>query len=71
MDRIDVMPELCVRCHTNKPCIMSRFNVDWICGECETKEKAHPEYPRAAAAELAAVKRGEYNYPGIGKPADL
>ena len=62
----------CVRC-TVKPVstTMSRFNTDIICGDCETKERAHPRYQEAADAELAAVKRGNYNYPGIGKPENL
>jgi len=50
---------------------MSRFNTDIICVPCEDKEKAHPLYEKAWEAELAAVKAGDYNYPGIGKPEDL
>lgn len=51
--------------------IMSRFNTDTICPDCEVKEKAHPLYEKAKAVELDAVKNGNYNFPGIGKPADL
>lgn len=62
----------CRRCGAkDKPTTMSRFNVDIICLDCQAKEKAHPRYAEAAAAELAEVKRGNYNFPGIGKPADL
>jgi len=50
---------------------MSRFNTDIICRKCEDLERAHPQYKEAQEAELAACKRGDYNYPGIGKPADL
>jgi hypothetical protein len=50
---------------------MSRFNTETICIPCERKEKAHPKYAEAARVELAAVKRGDYNFPDIGKPADL
>ncbi len=50
---------------------MSRFNTDTICMECERKEKAHPLYAEAARVELEAVKRGDYNFHGIGKPEDL
>ena len=49
----------------------SRFNTEQICRPCEEREKAHPEYPRAKARELEAVKRGDYNFPGIGLPDDL
>ena len=62
----------CVRCKAQDAITtMSRFNTDIICVDCETKERAHPRYQEAADAELAAVKRGDYNYPGIGKPEDL
>ena len=50
---------------------MSRFNTDIICIPCEDKEKAHPDYEKARRAELDEVLKGNYNYPGIGKPADL
>jgi len=50
---------------------MSRFNTETICIPCEVKEKAHPDYAEAARVELEAVKRGDYNYPGVGKPQDL
>jgi hypothetical protein len=39
--------------------------------ECLEKEEKHPKYKEAAAAELRAVQAGNYNFPGIGKPADL
>ena len=51
--------------------IMSRFNLDIICAACESKEKLHPDYPKAHRAELEAIQGGDYNFPGIGKPADL
>lgn len=65
-------PTSCARCNRGlRSSIMSRFNTDIICPECETKEKAHPRYQEAVDAEMAACKRGDYNYAGIGKPADL
>ena len=50
---------------------MSRFNTEIICMDCLAKEKKHPKYAEAAGIELAEVKRGNYNFPGIGKPSDL
>lgn len=50
---------------------MSRFNTQMICDECEIKEKAHPEYQTAKEAELRAVKSGNMNFEGIGKPFGL
>src|SRR5205823_3034422 len=50
---------------------MSRFNTEMICLACEQRERQHPDYPKAVAAEEEALKRGDLNFPGIGKPADL
>ena len=50
---------------------MSRFNQNQICMVCDDKERAHPSYAEAAAVELAAVQRGDYNFPGVGLPAEL
>lgn len=50
---------------------MSMFNTDEICLACKAREKAHPDYRRAEQAEIEAVRRGERNFPGIGKPRDL
>jgi len=62
----------CHRCKEATPStMMSRFNTEMICMDCDDKERAHPMYAEAAAKELAAVKRGEMNFPGIGKPEDL
>ena len=62
----------CDRCHKKTmSSTMSRFNTDNICEPCEDKEKAHPRYKEAREVELEHVKRGNYNFPGIGKPVDL
>ena len=68
----DFNPKECNRCH--KPSAsyrMSRFNTQMCCDACLQKEQAHPRYPEAEAAELAAVRAGDLNFPGIGLPADL
>ena len=63
---------VCARCGaTNCATIMSKFNQDIICMSCKDKERKHPKYAEADAAELAAVRAGNYNFEGIGKPADL
>jgi len=63
---------VCPRCQkeTNVT-TMSRFNTEEICIPCEDIEKKHPEYQRAVEVEHAEVVKGNYNFPGIGKPADL
>tara|TARA_R100001463_G_scaffold53063_1_gene104005 strand:+ start:3179 stop:3301 length:123 start_codon:yes stop_codon:yes gene_type:complete len=39
--------------------------------ECKDKERKHPKFKEAQDAEHQAVKNGNYNFGGIGKPDDL
>lgn len=48
--------------------IMSRFDTSCICMDCYEKEQKMPEYREAAEAELAALRHGNRNFPGIGYP---
>lgn len=50
---------------------MSRFNTDTICPDCEDAERRHPEYQRAVQVEQEQIRRGNYNFAGIGLPEDL
>ena len=50
---------------------MSKFNTDHICPACRARERAHPCYATADAAEITAVRAGVANFPGIGCPEDL
>ena len=61
--------QICARCgkHTNVT-QMSRFNTDILCPACIAEEKKHPMYALAAQKELEAVRRGDYNFFGIGWP---
>lgn len=62
----------CERCgKETKSFTMSMFNEEYICMECKEKERQHPDYQRARDAEHEAVKNGNMNFSGIGKPADL
>ena len=47
---------------------MSWFNQEYICMECNDKEEAHPDIELAKDVEVAHVKAGNFNYPGIGFP---
>jgi len=49
----------------------SMFNTEMCCQACITKEKQHPTYSYARQVEHEATQRGDYNFPGIGLPADL
>lgn len=50
---------------------MSMFNMENICMPCKAREREHPRYPEAEAADVRAIERGDYNFPGIGCPPDL
>ena len=61
----------CDRCHSSldgKSRQMSRFNTDCLCSECAEAERRHPDYRKAADAELEAERRGDRNFPGVGWP---
>jgi hypothetical protein len=62
----------CDRCgRETRANIMSIFNLDVICMACKDRERLHPEYEAALAAEVAQVRRGNYNFEGVGLPPDL
>ena len=66
------MATKCDRCkNTTKSWTMSTFNTEQICMECKDKERKHPKFKEAQDAEHQAVKNGNYNFNGIGKPDDL
>lgn len=47
---------------------MSMFNKDCLCMSCIEKEKKLPEYKAARDADNEQIKRGNYNFEGIGYP---
>lgn len=47
--------------------IMSMFNEDCICMECKEKETKDKNYKLARNKELEEVRKGNYNFKGIGK----
>ena len=47
---------------------MSWFSTESICMECSDEENDHADIKLAKAVEIAHVKAGNYNYPGIGWP---
>ncbi len=46
--------------------IMSSFNEDVICMDCKAKERKHPDYQKAVEADNAEIRKGNYNFKGIG-----
>ena len=62
----------CQRCGKEGDAVtMSMFNTDWCCPGCIEIEKAHPDYQKARDVELEQLQQKNYNFPGIGLPADL
>lgn len=69
---MSVSEQVCDRCKKKTlSTIMSILNQQMICNDCKDHEKEHPRYKEAAAAELEAVLRGNYNYPGLLHGKDL
>tara|TARA_B100000963_G_C22640769_1_gene680288 strand:+ start:8861 stop:9136 length:276 start_codon:yes stop_codon:yes gene_type:complete len=59
----------CQRCECKTSFFtMSWFNTEHICQSCNNQEELHPDFNFAKDVELAYVKRGNYNYPGVGYP---
>ncbi len=44
---------------------MSYLNKEILCLQCKEEEKTHPLYEKAKQKELEALKRGDYDYPGL------
>lgn len=63
---------ICERCYTETlGHTMSMFNTQTICFDCKDVEQKHPDYERACRIEAEHVARGDYNFRGVGLPADL
>ena len=45
---------------------MSMFNEQCICMECADKERQRADYSKAVEADHAEIKKGNYNFKGIG-----
>lgn len=57
----------CDRCRgsLDKGRIMSMFNEQVVCIACSEKEKNDPDYQKAAEADIAEIRKGNYNFKGI------
>ena len=47
--------------------IKSMFNEQCICMSCKDKETREPEYKKAVEADQEEIRKGNYNFKGIGK----
>lgn len=58
----------CDRCDKEtRMTIMSMFNTDILCMECKDAETKDPRYAQARKADEDAIRRGDFNFPGIGR----
>ena len=46
--------------------IMSMYNEDCLCMDCKEKESAHSDYKDAVEADHTEIRKGNYNFKGIG-----
>jgi hypothetical protein len=46
--------------------IMSMFNTEEICMDCKAAEELRPDYKDAVKTDEQAIRRGDYNFPGMG-----
>lgn len=46
--------------------IMSMFNENCICMKCKDEETKHKDYNKARDREIEEVRKGNYNFKGIG-----
>ena len=61
----------CDRCNTQTDThTLSYFNCDTICLPCREIERSHPDFSAAQLAERQAVISGDFNFAGVGLPAD-
>lgn len=61
----------CERCRKKADATsMSIFNAEHCCIPCLELEKKHPDFEKAKKTECEAISSGNYNFPGIGLPAD-
>lgn len=58
----------CDRCHGdfNGCRTMSMFNTQVICMACKEKEQQRANYRKAVEADHAEIRKGNYNFQGIG-----
>lgn len=60
-------PVECQRCRSiTGETIISMFSTEEVCRACWEAEKLRPDYATAVAADEDAVRRGDFNFKGIG-----
>lgn len=64
--------DYCDRCGGSLDCgrTMSMFNTDCLCMDCVEAERKERDYRRAVMEEMKEIRRGNYNFEGIGRGGD-
>lgn len=66
-----MIPTECDRCKSKvKSYTLSWFNTDYICMNCRIAEEKHPDIELAKATDINELRKGNYNYEGIGYPGE-
>lgn len=47
---------------------MSMYNTDCLCMDCIEAERKRPDYKTAVEADHEEIRKGNYNFKGIGYP---
>ena len=47
---------------------MSMYKTDCLCLDCIEAERKRPDYKTAVEADHAEIRKGNYNFKGIGYP---
>lgn len=60
----------CDRCYNECKFYYKRsvFNTDILCNDCIEEEMKHPDYQYAKDKENEEMKKGNYNFRGVGWP---
>lgn len=70
--RVTARKRRCDRCRQETDIVTrSFFNRAQICPRCDALERAHPLFQEARRVEEEARLHGNYEFRGVGVPADL
>ena len=63
---------ICHRCGAKTNTFtMSMYNLQLICMQCKSAETRRDDYDKAVQADHAEIKKGNYNFKGIGLETDF
>ena len=58
---------MCQRCYKDTNItIMSMYNTQILCMDCKEAETKRPDYRAASDADVAEIRKGNFNFKGVG-----